>query len=250
MVTDTDGMRRAAPVWENERSKGGSRSAASSRRSTVRMMSLVRAFPWTLVLPMLTVECGRDDDEKRLDRCECDDGNKCCSSWETREGPGGRNKRGWVMEVARNLLGHVLASGRCEMAGRGRIRGERGRVRVESGRGHRRLQYHGHGWSNLESQVLHLPFREKSLFPAPINRARSSPSLPPLTVPTLMPFLPVHPFQPPSFPIVASRRPPPTKNTWQHTRAHGPLTAPCSQAYLRRHERALLQRPCHSPCPP
>lgn len=85
--------------------------AARERRGRVRICGLPRGEmlsresragevggdePWldailvrgALVLPMLTVECGRDDDEMRLDRWECDESSRCCSSSEMREGPG------------------------------------------------------------------------------------------------------------------------------------------------------------------
>ncbi len=41
-----------------------------------------------MVLPMLTAECGHDDAEMRLNRYEHNDDSRCCSSSETRKGPG------------------------------------------------------------------------------------------------------------------------------------------------------------------
>ncbi len=139
---------------------------------------LVLAWPWALVLPVLTVECGRDDAEMRLDRCECDDSNKCCSSSEMREGPGtgGRGVEGGPvgggLAKPPGLCAWVVGVGGMCDGGAGKDSRRRG-TGARRGRGVAIVNYKVMVGSKTKVQSCtlpcDLPFREKSLFPAPIT---------------------------------------------------------------------------------
>ena len=210
---------------------------------------LVLACPWALVLPVLTVECGRDDAEMRLDRCECDDSNRCCSSSEMREGPGTGGSGveggpvGGGLAKPPGLGACVGVGGMCD-GGAGKDSRRRG-TGARRGRGVAIVVVYkvmvGSKTRPSPAPSLATFLFGKSLFFPLRSHLRFSPACSPSTQPppmtrSLDSSCPFCPSALPSPPIVASRLSPspPKTNTWQpRAPAHGPLTAPYTLSILK-----------------